>query len=188
MSINKNAELLPYYEKAKELLNYDPETGIMEWKSRRGQHSFRGLEVKSITSGYKRVSINLNGLNRSIYAHRLAWFFVYGEIPDIIDHINTERGDNRITNLRSCNNQENSLNRSKQLNNTSGYKGVDWCKRREKWRAKICYKKKSHHLGYFDCPKEASKAYEREANILFGDFNYNRKTKRKLQKVKNNEQ
>ena len=167
MCINKNAELLPYYEKAKELLNYNPETGELTWNKTVSSRAVKGSVAGSDKgNGYKRIKIN----NKSILAHRFVWFIHHGELPHIIDHIDGNPSNNRIENLRQCSQSENGINRTKQKNNKSGFKGVSRVTKRNKWKAKIGHKGKAIHLGLFDCPKEASRAYEAKARELFGEF------------------
>lgn len=86
----------------------------------------------------------------------------------LIDHINRNTLDNRRKNLRICNYLENSRNRSKSINNKSGYKGV--IKIGNKWFANIVNKYKHYSLGYFQTPIEAAKAYDKKAKKLHGEF------------------
>ena len=89
-------------------------------------------------------------------------------MPNIIDHIDGNKENNTITNIRSCTQQQNMFNKTKSINNKSGYKGVDWnC---NKWRVRIMIKNKEIYIGSFDCIKEASKAYEAKAKELFGEY------------------
>lgn len=88
-----------------------------------------------------------------------------------VDHINGNRLDNRKSNLRLCCNQENSFNKYKNSNNTSGYKGVYYDKERDKWRASIQYNGKSiKSPKRYNTPEEAYKWYIKKSNELFGDF------------------
>ena len=88
-----------------------------------------------------------------------------------VDHINGNRLDNRKSNLRLCTNQENSFNKYKNSNNTSGYKGVYYDKEKDKWRASIQYDGKSMKSPKrYDTPEEAYEWYVKKSNELFGDF------------------
>ena len=87
-----------------------------------------------------------------------------------VDHINGNKLDNRKENLRLATNQQNQHNVGKRKNNTSGYKGVSWYRKRKKWKAAIKHNKKSIHLGYYDTPEEASRAYDKAAVEFFGEF------------------
>ena len=170
--MNKNEELLPYYERAKELLNYDPETGIFTKHSKRkGVHRKVGTVSRY---GYWQISICLDK-QKVMLAHRLAWFIYYGELPTIIDHIDGNRLNNSISNLRVCSSRENNLNKTRKSNTKSGRKGVSWYKRDSKWEVRIKHKNKNLHLGLFDDIDEASKVYEEKAKELHGEFYYKRR-------------
>lgn len=88
---------------------------------------------------------------------------------DFVDHINRDKLDNRKCNLRICTMRQNSMNRSKQINNTSGFKGV--CQTvTGKWQAQIAYKGRSIYLGIYDDPETAAKAYDTAARDIFGEY------------------
>ena len=98
------------------------------------------------------------GIKRKTYtAHRLIWILVKGKILNNmqIDHINKNRSDNRIKNLRLVTHQENHKNMSKQINNKSGFTGVSWCINRKKWYSYIQVNKKTISLGRFKNKKDA---------------------------------
>jgi hypothetical protein len=118
-------------------------------------------------SGYAKTDIKVNGKKKPLFMHRLIL-----NCPDdlYIDHISQNCLDNRKCNLRICNWQQNNWNKTKQINNTSGFKGVT--KFRNKWMAQITVNKKHINLGRFNSPKEASEAYERAAEKYFGEFAY----------------
>ena len=168
MSINKNEELLPYYKRAKEILNYNPETGVFTRfiKSRNIYKKTGCLDGR----GYAKIRISTMGKSKLLLAHRIAWFIYHGELPNIIDHLDRDPLNNKITNLRLCTQQQNQFNTSKRVNNTSGFKGVSWHKRGKKWCASIKQNGKQISLGRFDCPKKASEVYENKAKELFGAF------------------
>lgn len=168
MSVNKNAELLPYYEKAKELLNYNSETGVFTWKVGRGGSSKDSVAGSIDRLGYIQICVSINKKRKSLMGHRVAWFLYHGEIPNVIDHINMDKSDNRISNIRNCTHSQNKFNTIKPSNNTSGFKGVYLC--RGKWRAKINYMRRSIHIGTYDTAEEASKAYEAKAKELHKEF------------------
>lgn len=87
-----------------------------------------------------------------------------------IDHINGNVFDNRKSNLRICNNKENSRNSKLYRNNKSGYKGIMYIETRKKWRAKIFFEGKTIHLGYFNDKLTAAQAYNEAAIRYFGSF------------------
>lgn len=161
-------------EYVRSLLDYDPETGVFTWRDRPNIHpSVNARLARKITgasdngSGYSRITID----NKRYYAHRLAWFYVHGEWPEgQIDHINGTPSDNRITNLRLATNSQNHANTCRRRDNTSGFKGVSWDKRRGHWRAAIRSGGKQHHLGYFNTAEEAHATYAEAARERFGEF------------------
>ena len=120
-------------EKLKELLHYDPDTGIFTRKVSRGGRAI-GSASGTPDRGYIRIFVDMKGY----WAHRLAWLYVYGELPKrVIDHINHTRDDNRIKNLRDVTHKENCRNAPIRSTNTSGVTGVHWDKRHVRWCAQI---------------------------------------------------
>ena len=87
-----------------------------------------------------------------------------------VDHFDDNGLNNQRSNLRICNNGQNQMNKGKQSNNTSGYKGVNYKKEKNKWQANIEFKGKLSFLGYFTTKEEAAKAYDKKAIELFGEF------------------
>lgn len=163
-------------ERIRELLSYDPETGIFTWLRRPGidrctntwNTRFVGTVAGSINDqGYRVICID-----RSDYrAHRLAWAYANGDWPSAeIDHINGDRSDNRIANLRQASRGENMRNSRKRRDNTSGRKGVTWDNRERKWHARIKHAKKCRSLGYFNTAEAAAQAYADAARRLHGEF------------------
>jgi hypothetical protein len=138
-------------------LSYDTETGEFRWRTT-GK-----LAGSPDEDGYLRIGID----GRRYRAHRLAWFYVHGEWPDLwIDHIDGVPSNNAIANLRQVTNAENQQNRAMQRNNKSGYRGVSQTAA-GKWAATIRRGAAHTYLGIFDCPKEASTAYEAARRDLF---------------------
>lgn len=141
----------------KRLLDYNPETGAFTWKLVDNNRLRPGDVAGSIRkSGY----INL-GVQGALYlAHRLAWLYVNGQWPaGELDHINRDRSDNRIVNLREVTREQNCQNMLKPSNNTSGYKGVTFDRRKNMWMAKIYTRKRSRFLGYWHRAEDAGAAY-----------------------------
>jgi len=100
---------------------------------------------------------------------RLRW--MTGEWPkDKIDHRDTVRSNNRWSNLREATQADNLHNTGDYATNTSGRKGVSWCKSKYKWRSSIMDRGRYMHLGYFDNIENAAAAYERAARELHGEF------------------
>jgi hypothetical protein len=148
-------------------LDYNPETGEFLWKASRGRRA-KGARAGSVRSnGYAYIWVK-GGYYR---AHRLAWLYVHGRFPDLeIDHVNMNKTDNRIENLRLATHSQNGANTGKKRNNKSGYKGVHYSRIRKKWRAQIEKGGNKHHLGLFYTPEEAHNAYIKAAQELFGEF------------------
>lgn len=142
-------------------VDYNPETGGFIWikPTRRGFHV--GDKAGSIDS-YGYVVMSLHG---EIYkAHRLAFLYMTGSFPKLeVDHINRVPGDNRWSNLRELSHAENGKNRSMPKRNKSGFMGVMWNTKAERWIARIG----SKHLGSFKNKSDAAKA-RKSAEKEFG--------------------
>lgn len=152
----------------KDRLNYDPNTGAFTWRSlpKKATPHIGDVAGHAVPDGHLRI-----GLDGIYYmAHRLAWQFVHGDIPDLeIDHINGDPGDNRIANLRLATRAENGSNRTLvQSNNKTGLKGV--CLKCGKYRAQIKVRGKTIHLGTFEDPLAAYEVYATAAVQYFGEF------------------
>jgi HNH endonuclease/AP2 domain len=146
-------------ERLKELLNYDAETGIFIWIiKRRGNVNIGSVAGGKKPDGY--IHIKLDG--KTYKAHRLSWLYVYGKFPEKgLDHINEVKDDNRIVNLRLATDQENMQNiSSPRINNKSGYYGVSWNKKTNKWVAQIQINGKKKCLGFFKTIEEAYDVYK----------------------------
>ena len=133
----------------KELLHYNPETGVFTWlkvhaKTRTAKVG--GIAGCLHSAGY--IMIGIKGTN--YYAHRLAWLITYGDWPkEQIDHQDHNRSNNMISNLREATRQENARNQSLSRANKSGVCGVIWYKPTNKWMANIKENGKLVNLGYF---------------------------------------
>ncbi len=149
-----------------EVLDYDPKTGVFTRRTTVGRYK-AGTTAGTLVDGY--VVIMVDGA--LVKAHRLAWFVRKGEWPpDQMDHINGNRKDNRIHNLRLCTARGNSFNATIRKTNRSGYKGVSWKSQNNKWVVQIQVDRKKVHVGYFNCVKEAASAYNDAAIKQFGEF------------------
>ena len=147
-------------------LHYNPETGIFTWIKNNKNHVKMGNIAGSDCHGYKMIKIN----NKSYSAHRLAWLYVYGIHPKVIDHINGNPADNRISNLREVTLRQNCQNSKMPKNNTSGIKGVSWHKASKKWRATLNINGKLKHLGSFLDIYLAEKAVKEAREKYHGEF------------------
>lgn len=105
------------------------------------------------------------------YSHRIAFALAHGRWPKAtIDHINGNRKDNRLANLREASRSENQCNRGRQKNNTSGVAGVHYHRASGKWQAYIAKAGRQKHLGLFPTREEAAAARVKEQSRLFGAF------------------
>ena len=139
-------------DELKNVLHYNPETGIFTWRVNRGPAKIGDVSGCPDKSGY--IVIGLSG--KRYKAHRLSWLYCYGEFPPSqIDHINRVKSDNRIANLRLATNAENKQNTSKQRNNTSGCTGVYFQKNGGKWIAYIKLNNRQIYLGIYNTKEEA---------------------------------
>ena len=154
-------------EYLRSILNYEPATGIFTRKVRTSRNVKVGDIVGSQNGdGYLLISVR----SRRHKAHRLAWLYVYSEWPKgQLDHINRNRSDNRISNLREVTNKQNGQNASKRSDNTSGHPGAYWDKRRSKWVAQIAHNRKQIHLGYFTTIEEAVAARKAAEKLYWAD-------------------
>src|SRR4051812_4455174 len=160
-------------EMLRELLHYDPDTGV-----------FRRIKIVAPQSriqigdvagcrdreGYWRVK--LGGRSGGICdAHRLAWLYMTGIWPENeIDHVDVDPSNNRWANLREANRSTNIANTRRRADNKSGAKGVYWRDSDHKWRAEITVHKRRIFLGSFDEFEDACGAYRRAAVEHYGEF------------------
>lgn len=153
--------------RVRELLDYDPATGIFTRKICRGGPNPVGAVAgsKSPTKRYVYVRVDMKMLK----GHRLAWFVTHGRWPSAeIDHINGDGFDNRISNLREATRSENMRNCGMKSNNTSGFKG---CRRKAgSWHARITLQGRQYYLGKFKTGEAASVAYAEAAKKMHGEF------------------
>lgn len=164
----------------KELLIYNEDTGKLFWRARREDLFKNGIyeqsrRAKRWNTRYanKEAFTNANQAGyltglifRKLYlAHRIIWFYMTGEWPQEVDHINGNTSDNRWCNLRNVDSQINTKNKGRHSNNTSGFKGVCWHKRDQKWTARLTIDGERKQLGYFDTAEEAFMEYAQRAKV-----------------------
>ena len=160
---------LPSQDELQRQLDYNSTNGELRWKIKRNGGAKAGDLAGHISKrGYRRIKIG----GRHRMAHRIVWAITYGDTPEDlqIDHINGNKLDNRLQNLRLCSSAENCSNRAANSRNQSGYKGVYWWKTRQAWRADIRSNGKQYYLGTFSTPELAHMAYCKAAAELHGDF------------------
>lgn len=155
-------------EALKASLNYDSETGnLYRISNRQGGFKIGALAGYKHHSGY--IYIKVNG--KTYAAHRLAWLFHYGEIPDgEIDHINCNKSDNRIINLRLSDRKGNVCNVGLRKDNTSGVKGVSWHRECGKWVAYVRHNGRKIYVGLFSELSDAADAVSEMRKSLHKDF------------------
>jgi hypothetical protein len=110
-----------------------------------------------------------DGSRTQVGIHRMAMNLSFGDKVDV-DHIDGNKLNNHRRNLRICDRSENLSNRGFQKNNTSGYKGVCFDKRANKWMSQIQHQGRKIHIGYYFTPEEAAHAYDAKARELHGEF------------------
>ena len=164
---------LPSIKTLRQALHYDPKTGFLFWKNRPLSHfsgyGGSGCRVRTQSSinrrcagkramacmdkkGYPHGRIN----GKTFRAHRVIWALVHGEWPSLqIDHINGDKADNRIDNLRCVESYINQQNMKMSSLNKSGCTGVRFVKSSKKWKSEISYRGKSIHIGTFDNFRDA---------------------------------
>jgi hypothetical protein len=125
---------------------FDYRNGKLFWKinTNKSKHLI-GKEAGCHSSVYG--TLNLDG--KSYVLHRVVFCHQTGEWPEVVDHINGDKKDHRIENLRAADCTTNNLNKGFQKNNTSGVKGLMWHKARQAWAGVLFYRGKRHSLGYF---------------------------------------
>lgn len=144
-------------ERLAQLATYDPATGMFTCaQNRKGSKNKVGDVLGSLTR-YGHIEIQLDG--RRYFAHRLAFLAMTGSMPTgVVDHINRNPSDNRLSNLRDVTQVENGHNQSRDpRNNRTGFVGVHRWK--GSYRAKLVVGQKQVHLGTFDNPSDAAAAY-----------------------------
>lgn len=168
----------------REALRYDPETGKLYWRHRPASHFTDGKvrppeENRRLWNAKNAGNEALKGrdnygylkgrvFGRNVRAHRAAWFLTYGHWPEEIDHINGDRADNRLCNLRACG-REGNVRNTAVARGTSRFRGVQR-KESGKFAAKIRYGGRQHHLGTFESEDAAAAAYSVAAARHHGEF------------------
>ena len=170
----------PSADFVRECLDYSPETGIFVWKHRPASH-FAGVKGMNIVNakragkspqnlskaGYLRIGIS----GKVYWGHRLAWLITHGSWPEgVIDHINGNRSDNRIANLRDASVSQNQFNRRKGTTNTSGFKGIHLFKQTGKYMAYVDKNGKRFNLGSFSRVEDAAAAVKAARESHHGEF------------------
>lgn len=151
---------------------FDYRDGNLYWKvSNSNRVKIGALAGGVYGDGYRHVKID----GKLYYAHRLVFLYHYGHLPKFLDHIDGNRSNNDIFNLREATNRENQMNRKKNKSmngkpTSSEYKGVCWDEHREKWLARITIDGKQKYLGLFASEIAAALAYNKSAIEAFGEY------------------
>src|SRR4051794_16317587 len=153
-----------------ELFTYDSSTGALLWKRRPHARSPQrpGYVAGCVKSrGYCQIHIQGKSYQRS----HLVWLYVTGQLPvDEIDHINHNPTDDRIENLRPASRSQQLANRRQMGHNTSGYRGVYFDPRKQRWAARISIFGKRKRLGTFETPEEASAVVDQAGREAYGEY------------------
>ena len=141
--------------------------GVLYNKVFRSSHAVAGKRSASPwVNGY--MAISIKGVK--YLEHRIVFYMVHEYFPKTVDHINGDKTDNRIENLRAATYSENQCNVPLASNNVSGHKGVTFYKRINKWRAQIAFRKVVKHLGYFETKELAVEFIELARDMLHNNF------------------
>ena len=151
--------------KLKEIFEY--RDGSLYWKIQYGSRGLIGKKVGSLhPNGYLQTKLN----NKRHLIHRLIFLMHYGYVPKILDHIDGNRLNNCIENLRETTASQNQFNTGLCKNNKSGYKNVQWVKNAKKWRVRLILNKKDKVFGYFDDVELAGLVAEEARNKHHKEF------------------
>ena len=155
-------------KRLRDLIDYDPKTGIMRWKVCKASR----INIGDIITGKMKLGHLRVGIDGQRYlAHRIAWFHYYGKWPTKhIDHIDNNPENNAINNLRECTPAQNLWNRPAQCNSLLSLKGVSFDTRRGTWFARIMVEGKLHWLSSYNSPELAHAGYIKAAKKLHGEF------------------
>lgn len=150
------------------VVEYDPELGLFRWIEPGPKRVVGSIAGAIKRDGYRYIGIDL----RRYKAARLAWIYQYGDIPDgmLVDHINRDRSDDRISNLRLVTASQNMMNTSRRSNNKSGHKGIHRHSQNGNWVVQISAYRQRKHVGVFNDLEDAIRAYNAASASLHGNY------------------
>ena len=153
-------------QELKNLFWYQPESGVFRWRKEIRNGAIKPWSVAGCVDGDGYITIKFR--QKGYRAHRLAWLYVHGEMPEHqIDHINGVRSDNRICNLRPATIKQNNENTTLRKDNSTGCRGVHFSKRDGKYVAKVEHNKKRVLVGYFENLEDAALAVQKKRQELY---------------------
>lgn len=155
-------------ERLKELLDYNPDTGVFTWRISRGSSKKGDIAGSRNSKGYWRIQL----LGKEYLGHRLAFIWMTGSCPDRVDHKNRIYDDLRWSNLRPATNSQNQANKEKNPDNTSGYKNVYWREDRKRWIVVVQKDGQKYRNGSYECIQDAITAANDLRKNLYGEFAY----------------
>ena len=156
------------YRIIKDFENYE----VSNFGNVRNFKTGRVLKPGMSNRGYYKVNLCSDGnvYNKSVHNLVAEYFIANPYNKPFVDHINNNKLDNNVRNLRYVTNQENQMNSKLRSNNSTNYKGVYYYKKSKKWEVKIGNNGKLLHLGYFDNIEDAINARVKKAKELFGEY------------------
>ena len=163
-SLSVSTDLKKLMDELREYLHYNSYTGYFCWIKKYYSKNVGDEPKPSHSGGYLRVQFK----GKSLFLHRVAFYWVHGWLPETVDHKNLNTSDNRIDNLRAATQQQNACN--KRGHGASKYRGVVWYKKNQKWGAHCKSFGKFYYLGLFNTEEEAALAYNKKALELHGEF------------------
>ncbi len=149
-------------------VRYDKEAGILYWKDDAPNHNVRGKPVSPVPNGCGYLMIIFKG--RYLKQHRVIFYMHHRYLPACVDHIDLNRMNNKIENLRAATKAQNCSNAKLSTKNTSGHKGVSYKKSRGKWCAQITHQRNHLHIGLYDTKDMAILAINKARHELHGEF------------------
>ena len=146
---------------------FECKDGVLFWKNPNARRCKKGDKAGHIDKdGYVIVRFD----DKRVPAQKIIWYMAYGEMPEMLDHINGNRSDNSLSNLRKVTKRENNFNKAMRSDNTSGVCGVRWHKQRKKWNARIKIDGVEKSLGMYASFQDAVNARLEAETTFFGEY------------------